>query len=213
MHVRSGGLPGWRSIGMSVKQKKMLPAESATSCQRSSSICSSNCWSASILANFVLKGSRGRPATVRYLRECISLSTAPNTEPLHVFSVRHARDRKAYPVDGRAGARGGILRAWRLTESPTVPAQNEHVCFAFGRVRPSGLGVFQPAGDRVRCSAHQSVPKTFAPILAARALWRSCESSAHPPAGQAPEYRRRPGHAQIRPQARRLTKLKGARHA
>jgi hypothetical protein len=33
MHVSRGGLSGWRSIGISVKQKKMFPAESITSCQ------------------------------------------------------------------------------------------------------------------------------------------------------------------------------------
>ena len=42
MHVSKGGLTGWRSIGTSVTLKKMLPAESTISCQRSGPISESN---------------------------------------------------------------------------------------------------------------------------------------------------------------------------
>src|SRR6516164_5492575 len=55
-----GGLPGCRSIGISVKQKKMLPAESATSCQQFCSI-SNNIWSnARIFALLVRRRQRDR---------------------------------------------------------------------------------------------------------------------------------------------------------
>ena len=50
MHVKSGGLAGWRSIGMRVKQKKILPAESVRSCQRLFSARNSNWSSVGIFA-------------------------------------------------------------------------------------------------------------------------------------------------------------------
>ena len=53
MYMSDGGLPGCRSIGISVKQKKMLPAESATSCQQFCSISNSNSSSAGIFAILV----------------------------------------------------------------------------------------------------------------------------------------------------------------
>ena len=52
MHVRRGGLPGWRSIGRSVTQKKMFPAQSATSCQELSSVSNS---SVGIFATLAMK--------------------------------------------------------------------------------------------------------------------------------------------------------------
>jgi hypothetical protein len=54
MHVRRGGLPGWRSIGRSVTQKKMFPAQSATSCQELSSVSNS---SVGILATLAMKAA------------------------------------------------------------------------------------------------------------------------------------------------------------
>ena len=60
MHVSNGGLMGWRSIGISVKQKKRLPAESTMSCQRSCLISESNCSSVSIFATLGHAGLSGQ---------------------------------------------------------------------------------------------------------------------------------------------------------